>query len=119
FWRKRLARFLLVGGLALLATQVLPELPREQRVVLQAPRGARIAEAGLTYFREGELEAISGVQLHFSQPLAQVPHSLDLPNGPYRLELSVHGVDAEGQPVHWMRSEALRLDSGSAFIQLQ
>lgn len=118
FWKKRLARFFLVGGLVLLATQLLPELPQEQHVLLKAPPGARIVEAGLTYFLTGETEALAGARLQFSEPVAQVPHSLELPNGRYRVDLSARGLDPKGQPVHWKLSEELTLDSKSSTIRL-
>lgn len=86
FWRARLARALLVGGVALAALRLAPALPRDQHLEFVAPRGTAIRALDLTWSADGT--AVGGVQLRPSDPTDRIEHYIRVPHGRYTLEIA-------------------------------
>ncbi len=118
FWRKRLARALVLGALVLGATQVLPQLPRDQAILVLAPEGARFTELNLTYFIPGEPEALGGTSVSFPTSLQRFPHSIRLANGKYSVLVEAKGVSSTGSPLTWTVKRPLTLQGGRTRLQL-
>jgi hypothetical protein len=115
FWRKRILRALLLGALLIAATQLLPNLPQEQRLLFRAPDGKAVTELNFSYFQVGEQEPLGGAQLSFPAPIFQIPHGVSLPNGRYRVMVRAVGkTPAE----RWTAEKSLELTGGTAVIAL-
>jgi hypothetical protein len=88
--RGRVGRVLLIVGLALAATRVLPSVPREQILLFQLEGAGVVRRLDATWTASGSKEPVGGVSLNFS---SSAPHSvrqaLSLPNGPYELAISL------------------------------
>ncbi len=88
FWKKRLQRALLLVALALVAVQLLPQLPTEQRLEVRAPAGYAFRSLGITYFEPAGSDALSGTQFRLPAPSARAFHQTRLPNGTYRVVIA-------------------------------
>jgi hypothetical protein len=85
--RPRLASIVLLAGLALLAVQFWPQLPRETELdLVLGPEHRQVVEVRLTYLQNNQ--EIRGVTFSFPQgaPI-EVKHRVDLPSGLYRLAI--------------------------------
>jgi hypothetical protein len=87
FWKKRVGRALVVLALALLATQVLPELPADQQIQVVAPEGYLLEQVDISYSTSEGDAPLSGTQLHFSPAAPIALHTARLKNGIYRVAL--------------------------------
>jgi hypothetical protein len=88
FWRVRLARALVLGGVALAAARLLPALPQEQQLMFLAPEGSTIVALDLVWRAQGERAALGGTQLRPGEPTSRLSHRLKVPNGQYELEIT-------------------------------
>ncbi|MEZ4223705.1 MAG: hypothetical protein R3B13_22345 [Polyangiaceae bacterium] len=66
-------------------TRMLPELPREQSVVVELGRDSTVTRVEVELTREGETEPRRGFSLAVEPGQARVRHSVDLPHGRYTL----------------------------------
>ena len=89
FWRPRVARVLLFGGLAFAALRFAPSFPKEQTIEFRAPEGSRIDTLELSW-RPPEDPVTGRTTLHPAEPQARLRHTLSLPNGVYELEVQAH-----------------------------
>lgn len=88
--RGRIARFILIAGLLLAASRVLPSIPREQILLFQLEGSGVVRRLDATWTASGSKEPAGGVSLNFpSPPPRSVRHTLSLPNGPYELAISL------------------------------
>ena len=103
--RQRLARLVLIGGVALVAASVLPSVPREQAVEFAlGPGHAQVVELSVAYTLDGE--EFKGVRFGFPQGAPErVLHRVSLPAGQFVLHCSVRERGGAA------RSVTLRLDS--------
>lgn len=92
FWKKRFGRLLVGLGLALLATQWLPSLPRDQRVLYRAPPGYLIKQLELQYSSGADSETLVSANLHPAVPSSAAAHALRLPDGVYTVFASARLV---------------------------
>jgi hypothetical protein len=85
-----------VVGVAAAVSVVAPTLPHDQPLVLRLSGGAKVDRIEGSLTREGEREPARGFSLRFEDSApSRVLHTVSLPNGRYRLELS---VSQRGQP---------------------
>ena len=107
-WRRTLSRLLLVGGIALALTQVLPSMPHEQSLVFRM-KDPSVQRLQATWTPEGEHEALGGVTLSFGDAAPrEVRHRVKLPNGRY--EIAVDLQRAEGDSGLSSRSTTRRVN---------
>ena len=88
FWRRRLARGLIVGGLALAVLRLAPEVPREQHVIIEAPPGANITALNLSWRSQDDERVVGGVELRPHGETHRLSHLIKVPNGDYTLAVS-------------------------------
>lgn len=115
FWRVRLARALVIGGVALAAGRLLPALPQEQQLTFLAPEGRDIVELDLVWRTPGDTAAVGGTQLRPGAPAPRVSHRIKVPNGQYELEITARlkptctnppcGSDSERTETHTLLLE--------------
>lgn len=97
-WRRLAARAALVGGLLIAAALLLPAVPREQVLVFRLNDPGSVRRLEVAFTREGEAQAESGVSLRYASAApATVRHAVSLPNGRYRLAISVERELPEGR----------------------
>jgi hypothetical protein len=103
YWRPRVARLMLFGGLAWTALQFAPALPKEQTVEFRAAEGSRITELELSWRPPDG--AVSGrTTLRPAEPVERLRHNLNVPNGTYEIEVRARlegpcpGARTEGAP---------------------
>lgn len=85
FWKKRIARALLLGAVLFAASWVLPEVPTEQHLEVRAPEGYHLSSLSIAYFAADQPEVLSGIQLQLRPPASQAFHDVRLKNGTYRI----------------------------------
>lgn len=98
FWRLRLARALVVGGLAVAVLRLAPALPREQHVIVEAPPGTNITALNLSWRSQEDDRVVGGVELKPHGETRRVSHLLKVPNGDYTLAVSAHVVRPDAAP---------------------
>jgi hypothetical protein len=91
-WRRTAARASVVVGVALAASAVLPEIPKENLIRLQLKQASGpISRVDLTWTRVGTNTPAGGVSLRFREKAPKlVEHSVLLREGDYRLDVVVH-----------------------------
>ena len=119
FWRKRLGRGLIVGALALTAAQILPALPEDQIVRVQAPSGVRLTRATLTYYSQGDSEPLMGTELVPTAPAPQLTHTLRVPRGDYTVGVKAVGADRDGKEQAFLLTRTVTLEGATATIALR
>jgi|GEM_PF-2684141 len=119
FWKKRLARLLIVGALGLAATQVLPALPEDQTVEFRTKRGL-ITQLQLTYYERGneDGEPLLGTRLTLAEPGKHVPHTLRLKSGEYTVVIEALVSSAEGKTHLISQEKFVELSGDKALISL-
>ena len=118
FWKKRLGRALILGGLALGVAQVLPALPEDQRIEIIAPSGASLSQVQLTYFSSDHDQPLAGTQITTIEPTGRLPHTIRLPNGKYSIQISAHGQEPNGNSRAWRTIRQVSLDGATASVRL-
>lgn len=119
FWKKRLARLLVLGALVLGATQVLPTLPEDQSVEVRSS-GAPLRAVHLTYYDKGDTEGdpLVGTQITLAEPGKYVPHSLRLKNGDYTVVVEATLETADGKTRLVRTERSVTLSGRKALISL-
>src|SRR5690606_28107010 len=99
-WRRRLARLLLVGGIALAATQLLGGIPKEQELVVRLQTPVAVRTLNATWF-DTEGQEVGGVTLHFPAGRKRtIRHHVELPDGSYEIHVELELLDAESPDWH-------------------
>ena len=120
-WRARLARLLLLVGAALAASQLLPPLLAQRQrlsfdIAKKAPAPTRL---GFTWQCEDDPTLHGGVTLAVPSAQARsVEHSLDVPDGDYRLQVWVQQEDHDGRPIETRYLRRVTLDGSRTTIRL-
>lgn len=118
FWRKRLARVLVAGGVAFFAAQFFVNLPRDQHVIFQVPSGHQLHQLSVTYRQAADRETLGGTQFSLPQPTSRASHVFRLPKGKYTFSVAAETTDTNGQ-VHLLKSaETVDLENGTAHINV-
>lgn len=117
FWRKRLARVLVVSGLALLVTQGIPKLPKDQPVLISAPSGQPITSLRLDYLTV-DGEAIGGAELTPDRPTSVLNHVLHLPDGTYRFRVHARVISTGSSVISLLEERVVALSGSSVRLQL-
>jgi hypothetical protein len=120
-WRRRVARLLLVAGIALAASQLLGRAPHDQSLEFRlGPERSSVRRIDATWTPTGEREAAGGVTLRFDRGAPQrVLHRVSLPNGSYELAIEVTRSDRSGGLTHTTTSRRVRLEGGETVIPLE
>jgi hypothetical protein len=95
-WKKRIARMVVFGGLALLASQLLPVLPSEQRIEVRAPGEYQIVSLDLAYLESESEVPLVTTQIRPLPPTQSIRHSVSLRPGKYRLNTLVALIGVSG-----------------------
>lgn len=119
FWRKRLARALIFGGLAVALAELLPALPEDQILLLEPPAGVKLTRAQLTYFSAEDGDALIGTELTSSGTSASLAHSVRLPNSEYRVSVVASGTDAESREHSYTLTRTVALSGKAARLFLK
>lgn len=119
FWRKRLARALVVAALALMVAQLLPALPEDQLVRLTPPPGVELTRAALTYYAKEGGAPLGGTEIVSSGPSSALTHAVRLPSDDYRISISAVGADGSGVPHHYTATETVTLKGSVAHVSLK
>lgn len=119
FWRKRLARGLVVGALGLTAAQILPALPEDQVVLLIAPTGVQLTRAQLTYFSKEDGEAIAGTELVPTEPAGKLTHLIRLPSSDYVISLVASAADGTTGDDTYSLTRTVHLSGSTTKIYLK
>lgn len=93
--RRLTARLLLFGGLAFGLTRMLPEVPREQPLLLELSGDVELDRVEVELIRDGETEPRRGFTLPVAGSRRKLRHLVELPHGDYTLEARV--TDKKGQ----------------------
>ncbi len=96
FWRPRVARGVLIGGVLFAAMKLAPSVPREQTLSVRAPELEAIVELELTVLDSSGAPQ-SSATLHPARPERELRHSVELPNGTYVVEVNAL-VERPGAP---------------------
>lgn len=118
-WRRRLARVLLIAGVGIALARFLPSLPRDQSLVFSigADR-SRVRALEATWTREGETEALGGVELRFADAApSRIRHRVRLPNGRYEVAVELATED-DGGLAHTSTTRRVTLEGGETVIRL-
>lgn len=118
FWRRRLARVLVVGGIALFAVQVLVNLPRDQHIVFRAPSGHELRQLSVTYRQAADRETLGGTRFELPQPTSHTSHVFRLPEGSYIFSVAAETTDTDGGVHLLQKEETVDLDGGTAHIDV-
>jgi hypothetical protein len=98
-WRTRLARLLLLAGVAFALVRVLPSVPHEQILLFRFDGIGAVSRLSATWTVPGRSEPEGGVTLHFPASSSRtVRHAISLPNGPYVLDISVERNEDKTSP---------------------
>jgi hypothetical protein len=120
FWRRFATRAALLLGLGVVASQVLPLVPREQTLVLRVGAEPRVERVSLTYAREGEHEPLGGATL---RPPAASPgsvrHDVSLPNGSYLVTIAVERRAADGGTRETSTERRVTLQGGEVVLPVE
>lgn len=117
-WRRTLARLLLVGGIALALTQVLPSVPHEQSLIFRLKDPA-VQKLEATWTPEGEREALGGVVLSFGDAAPrEVRHRVKLPNGRYEIAVDLERAEADSGLSSRSTTRRVNLDGDETVISL-
>ncbi len=119
FWRKRLARALIVGALALTVAQILPALPEDQLIQLEPPPGFRLTRAQVTYFSKDDGEAIAGTELVPAEPAPYLTHLIRLPNSDYVVSIVASGTDESEKVDSYVLTRTVHLSGSTTKIFLK
>lgn len=118
FWRKRLARVLVVAGVAWGAAHLLVTLPQDQNVVFQGPSEHELKRVTVTYRQAREKEALGGARWVLPRPSNRTSHVFRLPKGQYTFSVSAETTDLDGN-THLLKSaETVQLQGGTTQIAL-
>ncbi len=120
FWKKRLARVSIVGGLALLVTQVLPAIPQEQRIEVRAPDGYELVDVQVAYSEGASAEILGGTHIHPPTPARSVVLDLNLRSGSYSMLIAAELVplDEPKQTFFLKDSRKIELSGTSRLLHL-
>lgn len=119
FWKARIARALVVGALALGATQILPSLPRDQELEVTVPEGS-ISKLTLTYLESSDSStALAGATLSVPAPGTKARHTARLQDGEYLLLLEAEGKNPAGKTVTWRERRPITLEGQLVSIPLR
>lgn len=119
FWRKRLGRALIFGGLAIALTQLLPALPEDQVLLIEPPEGVALTRAELTYFSSEDGEALLGTELTSASPAPRLAHSVRLPNAEYVVNVVASGTDAANRQHSYALTRTVALSGSTARLFLK
>lgn len=119
FWRKRLARALILGGLAIALAEFLPALPEDQTLHLEPPAGVKLTRAELTYFSPESGEALLGTELTSAGTKSGLTHSVRLPNSDYLVNVKASGTDAESREHSFTLTRTVALSGRAARLYLK
>jgi hypothetical protein len=120
-WRRRVARLLLVAGIALAASQLLGRAPSEQNLEFRlGAERASVRRIEATWTPAGEREAAGGVTLRFAEGApARVRHRVSLPNGRYELAVEVTRQERGSGERQTTTSRQVTLEGGETLISLE
>lgn len=119
FWKRRLARVAIIGGLALLATKVFPALPTDQHVLVVAPTGYKLRDVSLSYADLSSGQLLGAAQLRPSDANpTTVSHKIRLSNGDYKLIVSSEVNTFDGKPAFLNQIQDTHLDGSTQRIKL-
>lgn len=99
FWRRRAAHLLLLLGAALVASQLLGAMPREQTLLFSPPPGSQVLSLQAVWSDE-DGDELGGVTLHYPKGrVSPIRHRLELANGEYEIQIDVQFLsEAAGKP---------------------
>jgi hypothetical protein len=119
-WRGRLARILLVVGIALAATRLLPSVPRDQELVFRVADPASVRRIAASWTAVGQREPLGAVTLSFSAgPPARVHHRVSLPNGRYDIAIEIARETDAGALSHTSSTRQVTLEGGETVIPVE
>lgn len=119
FWRRFAPRALLLLGLGIAASLLLPSLPQEQVVVFRVGGALPLRRLTVSYTRQGEAEPRGGATLSYATAPPSVRHTVSLPNGGYVVAVDV----VRGQPDGGVRETSyvrrVNLEGGETVLPLE
>ncbi len=118
FWKKRLARASVMGGLVLVVTQFLPALQEEQRLEVHAPDGYQLKQVRLSYSKGGDPEALLGTTLRPTHPTERLVHSFELASGDYLVDIEAELLREDGALSLAQQTHALQMKGNTEILRL-
>ena len=114
-----LPKLLLGAGVVLLASQLLPRLPRDQPLVLRLRQSTNVERIAARLSRDGDEELAAGFTLYFKGGAPRrVAHTLSLPNGRYRMEVDLRLRQANGGTAETTLSRRVNLTGDELTVTL-
>lgn len=118
--RRFVPRAVLLIGLGIAASLLLPSLPKEQVLVFRVGTAAPLRKLAVSYTLEGEREPRSGATLRYDRsPPASVRHTVSLPDGRWVVKVDVERTGADGGPRETSYERRVNLGGGETTLVLE